>query len=583
MRSLLTLFTCLALASGCSNLPPADPANNNPPAAEAAPEVTTQAAPARAEVAERPFPDDSLYPLLVAEFALRRREYDVALSNYMTQAAQLKDAGVSAHTTRLAQFMQQDQAALEAGELWVELEPDSLEARLTLANLLARNGRGAAALPHMEYILRAGGLANFTAIARGFDQLSPPQQQSLLLAVQGLMADYPDNIQLRICQTLMLEEMGKLKLALSELQAVFRQDPNQLQAIVLDAKLRLDLGETEKVFTRIRQALEQEPGNDRLRLQYARMLTRTDLPAAEQQFQILAEQAPDDPDLLFSLALIQRETADLDAARENLEQLISMDVRTDEAHYYLGRTAEDQQRWESALMHYMQVQPGRDFGAATDRVARILLAAGRSAELQAWFDQLRHRYPTLAERLFAIEAEQLISAAHVAEAMALLNRALEEFPDSFSLRYSRAMLSEQLGNLQAAEQDLRRIIAMDPNNATALNALGYTLSNSTDRYIEADELITRALAIQPEEPAILDSMGWVKYRLGDLETALYYLRKAYSLMPDPEIAAHLGEVLWTAGDTEAATSLWQSVLLEHPEHRVLLETMQRFGIESAAE
>jgi tetratricopeptide (TPR) repeat protein len=431
----------------------------------------------------------------------------------------------------------------------------------------------------MESILRAGGLANFTALVRGFESLDMKARKELLAAIQSLLAEYPDNIQLRICQTLMLEELGQQKLALRELQLVFDVDPGQLQAIVLDAKLRQDMGQRKNIYKRIKAALEEQPGNMRLRMQYARLLTRTDLAEAERQFVILLEQEPEDPDLLFSLALIQRERANLDGARNNLERLLELNVRTDEAQYYLGKTAEDQERWDDALTHYMQVQPGRDFAAATDRIAKLLLASGRGAELGAWFDHLRLRYPKLSERLFAMEADKLIGGKHLTEAMSLLNRALDEFPNSISLLYSRSMLNEQLGNLELAEEDLRTIIALDPENSTALNALGYTLANRTNRYEEAADLIGRALTLDPQEPAILDSMGWVSYRLGDNETALKYLREAYSAFPDPEVAAHLGEVLWSSGDQEAALIVWNQALAESPGHAILLETMQRFGVD----
>jgi tetratricopeptide (TPR) repeat protein len=229
----------------------------------------------------------------------------------------------------------------------------------------------------------------------------------------------------------------------------------------------------------------------------------------------------------------------------------------------------------------MQVQPGRDFAAATDRLAKLMLAAGESAELGVYFDHLRERFPQLREQLYAIEAEKLVNAQHLGEAMQLLNRALEEFPESSSLLYTRSMLGEREGDLKMAEDDLLSIIAREPNNATALNALGYILANRTDRYVEAEELIARALSLNPDEPAILDSMGWVKYRLKDYQAALDYLERAYSAFPDPEVAAHLGEVLWALGESEQATDLLNRALAESPDHEILLETVQRLGVNLA--
>jgi tetratricopeptide (TPR) repeat protein len=580
----LTFFlSLLLLLGGCAG------SEQQPDIVEATEAIPPTADPAEpeeitdpvVEPPERAFPDDSLYSVLVAEFALRRRQYELALDTYMEESFKLKDAGVSAHTTRLAQFMRRDTDAMAAGGLWVELEPQNLEARLSLANLLARNGRPQEALVQMEEIIRAGGLANFTSLARGYETLSPEVQLDLLQRVRGLSAEFPDNTQLRLAQVLMLEALGQPETALEQLQPIFETQPYQSQATILDAKLRLDVGQSEGAFDRVNAALEMDPDNSRLRLQYARLLTQIDMTEAERQFRMLLDAAPEDPDLLFSMALIQRELDDLESARENLERLLTLNARTDEAHYYLGKTAEEQGRIEDAVIHYMQVQPGRDFGSAVERLARILLAGGQSAELGAYFDHLRRRNPELAEQLFAIEAEKLMASRHLADASALLDRALQEFSESVSLRYSRSILSERLGNVPAAETDLRHILQDNPDNSTALNALGYMLANRTDRYEESETLITRALELSPNEPAILDSMGWVKYRLGDYETALAYLQRAYRAFPDPEVAAHLGEVLWVMGQDSAAVAIWSRALGDSPDHKILLETIQRLGVDLA--
>jgi tetratricopeptide (TPR) repeat protein len=580
MRSLF-LVSLLALLSACATTGDRSQqaAETDGTGEQPAPEIAVvEEAP---PPPERAFPDASLYPLLVAEFALRRREYDLALETYMEQAFLLQDAGISAHTARLAQFMRRDAEAIRATELWVELEPDNLEARLTLANLLARTGRAAQALTHMEAIIRAGGLANFTSLVRGFSTMDPGAQRILLQRVEALLDEFPDNTQLRLAEVLMLEAVGQQERALAELQPVFADEPHQSQAVIMDAKLKLDLGRREGAFDRVTAALDDQPGNTRLRLQYARLLTQTDMNEAERQFQILLDAAPEDPDLLFSMALIQREMNDLESARENLERLLSLNARTDEAHYYLGKTAEEQQRLDDAILHYMEVQPGRDFGTANNRLAQLMLAAGRSAELGVYFDALRARYPQLAEQLYALEVEKLMGGQHLAEAGAVVDRALVEYPASVSLRYSRSIVAERLGNLVEAESDLRMILADDPDNSTALNALGYMLANRTDRYPEAEELIARALALSPDEPAILDSWGWVKYRMGEYDVALDYLQRAYRAFPDPEVAAHLGEVLWVMGRDEAAVAIWDRALSNSPEHAILLETIQRLGADLA--
>lgn len=567
----LALFLVLA---GCASAPDKNSDAATPAADTVAPPVEK---PARAEVPERPFPDESFYALLVAEFALRRREYDLALDRYMSESFKLRDAGVSAHTTRLAQFMQREEEATEAGLLWVELEPDNPEARLTLANLLARQGRVMQALEQMAAILEAGGTANFTALGNGFEAMDAAQQATLLEQLSTLREKYPSNTQLMITIALLLEDMGQNAEALAEVQQVFAQTPNQLQAIVLEVKLRQDMGQTKNLYQRIKSVLKEEPENSRLRMQYARLLTRSDLAEAQRQFEILLKQSPNNPDLLFSLALIHRETGQLDQAREVLHKLLAIQQRTDEAHYYLGKTAEQQGRFEEALQHYMQVQPGHDFVNATNRIAAMLLGSNHTTELGQYFDRLRQRYPNAREQLYALQSDNLTAHNLLVDSLKVLDHGLEEFPTSTGLQYSRSMLYEKLGEMSLMEQDLRAIIEREPENATALNALGYTLANRTQRYAEAEQLIRQALDLDPEEPAILDSMGWVKYRLGAYQEALGYLQQAYELYPDPEVAAHLGEVLWALGEQDTAMKVWNTALTASPQHTVLLQTMQRLG------
>jgi tetratricopeptide (TPR) repeat protein len=568
-RLLLPAFL-LALLSACAATPPVE---------EASPQVAAEPAPEAPEPVERPIPDDSLYPLLVAEFALRRRDYDLALEQYREQARILRDPGVSAHATHLAQFMQREAEALELVQQWVELEPDSTEAHHTLATLLVRQGRTVEAMPHLAVVARAGRDTNFPILLSSFDELSPEQQAELVRGINELAVEFPENIQLMLTQALILAQYEQFDAAREKLDQLFKLQPYQTQGMLLESKILLTVDDPAP-FSRIERALESDPNDQRLRLQYARLLSVNDLPAARQQFEILSAQSPRDGDLLLSLALINREIGDDLTAKAYLRQLLALGQRTDEAHYYLGRIAEDEGDREAALEQYNQVQEGRELLSAAQRAGIILVRNGELQESHAGFEQRRSAHPQLAEQLYALEADLLTQAGELDAALEVLNRALGEFPESNSLRYSRSMLGEQRNDLALMESDLRSIIERDPDNATALNALGYTLANRTDRYDEAYALISRALELQPDEPAILDSMGWILYRKGDYDEALKYLTQAYARFPDPEVAAHLGEVLWVSGNTVEATKVWQGALLKSPDHDILVETIERLGATS---
>lgn len=527
---------------------------------------------------ERPFPDDSLYDLLVAEFALRRQAYEVSLDRYMEQAPQLRDAGVSAHTTHLAQFLQQQDKALQSAQLWVQLEPESIDANNTMASLLAQQGMTVAALPYLVAVEDLSSSANFPMLLNGFNQLSNEQRAELMREIDKLSAEYPENTRLLLTQALIHTELRQYDVALADLQTLLDLDPEQPQAILLEARILVEQ-QADNPYARLQRALKKHPDAKKLRLQYARMLTTTDMVAAREQFEILSEQSPGDGDLLFSLALINRETGDPEAARAYLRETIALGQHVDESYYYLGRMAEDDGDPEEAMANYTQVGIGPEFLAANSRVGLLLVEDGQLDRSQTWFKEQREQYPPLREQLYGLEADILTRAGESESALQLLNQALAETPDSTALRYARAMLSEQLDDLESMEKDLRSILAADPDNATALNALGYTLADRTERYTEAKALVSRALELQPDEPAILDSMGWVLFRTGHYEESAAYLSRAYASFPDPEVAAHLAEVLWVKGDTESAMTVLRGAMMRDPDSQELLETMRRLGID----
>lgn len=540
-------------------------------------DVVAAVEPAVAEPPERAFPAESVYPLLVAEFAIRRQDYQTALNNYLEQSSILEDSGVASHTTHLAQFMQKDAQALRAAQLWLEQEPDNLEAHNTAATLLARSRRPVQALPHMSFVARSGKQANFPLLLQGFDQIAATDQSQLVQGLNELALEFPEDPALLLTLALVNTEFKQYEQALGRLDSLFKIEPYQHQALLLEARI-LTQTEAKKPFARIKRTLKTNPEDSRLRLEFARLLTNIDIDAAREQFEVLSLQSPDDADLLLSLALINREIGDNVVAVTYLEQILATGKRTDEAHYYLGRIAEEDKQLQQALANYMQIGDSRQYLAANQRIGQILVSEGQLEDSHSWFLQQRQRVPSRSEQLFGIEAEVLSSEGALQASLEVLNAGIDAYPDSASLRYARSMLGQQQSDIAMMEADLRAILARDPNNATALNALGYTLADQTDRLNEAHSLISRALELDPAEPAILDSMGWVLFRKGEIDQSIDYLTRAYAALPDPEVAAHLGEVLWMNGDTEKARQIWQGALLKAPNHSVLRETLLRLGV-----
>ncbi len=529
------------------------------------------------EIPSRPFPADSFHDLLVAEFAVRRNRYDLALGNYLQQAHQTADPGVTARATRLAQFLRADKATLDAAQLWIELEPENLEAQYTVATMLAKGKRPVEALKHMAIVLKNGGKTNFAAIAASSLNMPEASRQQMEASIDQLLLQHPSNTQLMTAKALLLQQRDEAEAALAMVRKVLQLDPNDLHAVVVEARLLQQLKRGDEAFTRLEKVVQQYPNNRRLRLQYARMLMAKDINRAKEQFQILLNNSPNDPDLLLSLALISKETGNLTDAEAYFQRLLDSGLRNTEAHYYLGQLAEQQNQPEKAINHYQQIPPGADFLAATNRITNLYLKQGRLDTARSYLQGLRQQYPEHAIRLYLLESELLLSNLRIEEGHQLLTEALLVSPQQPNLLYARSMFSEKMGDFAMMEQDLREIIRQDPNNATALNALGYVLANRASRLDEAYALITRAINQKPDDPAILDSLGWVEYRRGNLQSALKLLTKAYQSFPDHEVAAHLGEVLWQLNQQEQAQKIWNQALERKPDSYILQETIERLN------
>lgn len=571
---LAALVVCMLL-NGCTST------DEQPmePAANATSDTAESALP---ETPTRPFPADSFHDLLVAEFAVRRNRYDLALGNYLQQAHQTRDPGVTARATRLAQFLRADKATLDAAQLWVELEPDNLEAQYTTSTTLAKNQRPMESLAHMTIVLRNGGKTNFAAIAASALPLPEQSRQEVEAKLDELLVEYPQNTQLLTAKSLLLQQRGQTEPALKIIRQVLTLDREDLHAVVVEARLLQQLGRDDEAFLRLEKVVDVYPSNRRLRLQYARMLMVRDVALAKKQFEVLLGSSPNDPDLLLSLGLISKETDNLQDAQYYFERLLDSGQRTTEAHYYLGQLAEVRSEWQLAIEHYQQIPPGTDFLAAINRITALYLKQGRVETASEHLQGLRQQYPEHAVRLYLLESEVLLSIKMLDAGHRLLTEALLIHPDQANLLYARAMFNEKRGEMGEMERDLQRIIDQDANNAIALNTLGYVLANSGQQLDKAYQLITRALQLKPGDPAILDSLGWVEFRRGNYNEALDLLSAAYKAFPDHEVAAHLGELLWAMGQQQRAQDIWRQALELNTDSEILRETIERVQGKPAA-
>ena len=560
------LLLAFALLQGCQSLAPH---NAEPPVAEAG------KGEAEKPVVYGSFTQDTLYSLLVAELAGQRNRFDIALANYTDQAEKTQDPGVSERAYRIAEYLGADEPALDSALIWAKNDPQNLDAQRAAAIQLARAGRYDDSMTYMEKVLQGQGDTHFDFLALSAAETDQSTRDGLMQSFDRLLVKYPDNSQLVFGKALLLNQDGKSQEALDLLEAHPAQN-GEIAPILLRARLLQALDRGPEALPLLRGAIRDNPDDKRLRLTYARTLVEQDRMAdAKAEFLSLVQQYPDDDESRYSLALVCLEMKDWDEAEVYLRELIERDSNVDAAHLNLGRIAEERHDPAGALREYALVGTGPDYLPAQLRQADILIANGRGTEASRLLVEAREAQPDMAVQLYLIESESYSNNNKDAQADQVLQQALTRYPDDLNLLYTRAMLAEKRDDLPLMEKDLRAIIAREPENAMALNALGYTLADRTTRYAEAKALIDKAHQLTPDDPAVLDSMGWINYRLGNLDAAENYLRQAFTRFPDHEVAAHLGEVLWANGKRREARQVWAKGFEAQADSPILRKTLLR--------
>jgi tetratricopeptide (TPR) repeat protein len=569
MNRSLALLTAATLLSGCQTFAPSAP-DGTPPVEDPA-----AAAVESAPQVYRSFSQETLLALLTAELAGQRNRFDIALENYAEQAKSTQDAGVAERGFRIAEYLGAEQQALDTSLLWAKTAPDNIDAQRAAAVQLARAGRYDESMTFMEQVLQGQGDTHFDFLALSAAETDPDTRAGLLQSFDRLQAKYPDNNQLLFGKALLLQQDGRPQEALELLE----QQPDKdrpIASILLHARLLQSMERNDEALPLLEKGIEKHPDDKRLRLTYARLLVAEDrLEDAKGEFASLLQQYPNDDDLRFSLALVCLEAKAWKEAIVYLEELVERGSHSDAAHYNLARAYEELGDNSSALVEYALVGPGNDYLPAKARQSELLFKQQRSAEASESLRQARDSQPDYAIQLYLIEAEAWSEQNNNERAWQVIQQALEQFPEDLNLLYTRAMLAEKRDNLELLESDLRFILEREPDNAMALNALGYTLADRTTRFAEAKQLIEQAHQLNPQDPAILDSLGWVNFRLGNLDEAERLLRQAMQQFPDHEVAAHLGEVLWAQGKQQEARKLWREALKQQPDSAILRSTLLR--------
>ena len=593
MKNAFAIVTLAGLLSACMAAPAAaqtapapapGPAQADAIAAEAAAEAEASAIAAR--LPKVALTGELLYRLMKAEIEFRDGNWQPAYLAMMATAQRTRDPRLAQRATEMALLSKQGEPTLAAIRLWRQLAPDSEEAAQYYLGFVIMSDNLAEAEPILRRRLQAAapaerGMAMFHAqqlLARAKDKAAG------FAMTERLMTPYADSMEAHIVLAQAAFARGAGAVAVKEARTALSLKPDAEIAALTLAQVTDDEAGSAAVLSAF---LAANPGAREVRAAYARVLvSRKQYEPARQQFLTLQKAQPDNLGTLYALGIVSLQLNDQAGAEQYLIRFTDvLDTNPDEERdaskvfVILAQLAEERGDLKGAMKWLDKVEQGEGGGWFNAQLKRAQLV-GKGGDIigaRKLLAELPAAQPAEQSQVLLTEAQILRDSSRLDEAYVLMQAAVAKFPDNADLLYDFALLAEKTGRLDVMEKSLRAVIAQVPDNHHAYNALGYSLAERNVRLQEALELIDRALKLAPGDPFIMDSMGWVQFRLGNLNAAESQLRQAYTLRNDPEIAVHLGEVLWQKGQKADAQKLWREARAKDPKNDTLKNTLARLN------
>ena len=571
-RTLIVL--ALALASG---LPArAADAVTTPPADATRPE-TIQTRPGDDDYDDQP--GQVVYQVLLAEIALQRGNPDLATRAYADLAARTRDPKVLARTVEVAGFARRFDIALKAVRTWLEIEPASIRAQQMLVSVMVLSNQLDDLAPNLVRLLQTdkNGLgANLLGLNRMLAR--NPDRLAVFVLLEKVCRPFFGVPEAHYAVAMAASSAGVSERALAEVQRALELRPDWEMAALLQAQIVGQRSPTDAVRF-LEGFVERNPSARDVQLHLARALIgEKRYSDARKNFDQLLKDYPDRPEVVYPAAMLALQQNDKAYAETQLKHLLTLDLADKNvAYFYLGQIAEEDQRNEDALDNYSMVGPGEQYLVARVRAARLLAGQGKLEEGRHLLASAKTTSDNQRVSFLIAEAGLLRDAKQPLAAFYSLEQALATRPDNPDLLYETALLAERLNRVELLETRLRRLIELRPDMPQAYNALGYSYADRNMNLPEARRLIEQALKLAPDDVFILDSMGWVLYREGDLAGALSHLERAYAQRNDPEIAAHLGEVLWRLDRKDDARRMLLEAQQKHPNNESLATAIGKFA------
>jgi tetratricopeptide (TPR) repeat protein len=523
---------------------------------------------------------DTLYNLLAGEIAGQRGQVAVAAVTLGKVARQTRDPRLAERATLAAIYAKRHQEALTNARLWVELRPQHVEAREALASALLEVEQPVEAQLEFERILASEAAQNnldhaFMRVAAVLGRYH--NRNTALEVMQSLVKLYPQSAAAHFAHGHLAVRSGELEQGLVAVEKSLKLRPEWEEAALFKARILVSKKDAAAAQSFYESYLASQPAATGVRLSYARYLVdQKQWEKAREQFERVVRDVPNDADAVYALGLLSLQTNRLEEADRHLKEAIRLRPDNDAARLYLGQVAEQRKRYDEAIVWYREVSSGDNSFEAQVRTGSIIAKQGDVNAAREHLHKITPENDQQRTQLILAEEQILRDARQYSEAYEMLSQAVRAMPTNNDLLYARALTAEKLNLVDEMEKDLRLVIERDPKNAHALNALGYTLTDRTTRFQEARGYLEQALALKPDDPFILDSMGWLHYRLGNTAEAIRYLKRALEQRNDAEISAHLGEVLWVSGNRNEAESVWNRALRDTPDNEALLDAIRKF-------
>jgi tetratricopeptide (TPR) repeat protein len=546
-----------------------------PEAPEQEPLTPQQALAAAGEGA--PIDEEILYLLMAAELAGQRNQYDLAMDAYLQAAKRVDDPRIAERAVRIGIYLKDEARTREALNVWLSKDDKNVAARKFAALLAIKNEDQGLALTHLEALLQddPGGFdEDVLEIMRALEK-----QNHTAFAYQminDLSARHPDNVHVLFLQAVLASSQHDNETAQARVNRILTLQPDWIKAIIFQAQLAGRNGDEGKAREYLERAVKQNPEDRQLRKLLIELLANSGAyDDALRQCQIALEEKPDDPEIQLAAALIYMEQNRPEKAVSYLEKLLTHKDWEGRASFYLGKI-EAETHPERALVWFDRAESHRYGYEAAMAAVSLLMNQKRYDEVGSRVNYMETQYPDQALRTALLKAELYSQSERYQDAYDELTRVLQQAPENRDVLYARALVAEHLDRLDWLEQDLQKILAKDPNDVGALNALGYTFADKNMRLPEAEKYLAKALELRSDEAVIIDSYGWLQYRLGKPDVALDYLRKAYGKLAENEIAAHIAEVLWSMGRIKEAREIYESAYKKSPNDEYLRRFKQHF-------